>query len=54
MNFLGKDIIHFNQIDSTQLEIFRRLENNTIKNGTIISADIQSHGLRYTWKDLAN
>lgn len=45
MSFLGKKIIHFEKIDSTQLEIFRRLEKNTIENGTIISADIQINGI---------
>ena len=34
--FLGKNIEFFKEIDSTQLEILRRIENNTAKNGEII------------------
>ena len=30
--YLGRDFIFYNQIDSTQNEIFRRIENNNIKN----------------------
>ncbi len=51
--FLGKNIICYKEIDSTQLEIWRRLEKNTIKNGTIILADIQTRGKRNTWKKMA-
>lgn len=42
--FLGKNFIHYKEIDSTQLEIWRRIENNTIKNGTVIQADLQTDG----------
>ena len=38
-------IIHYEKIDSTQKEIWRRIENNNIENGTIISADIQTDGI---------
>lgn len=42
---LGKKIIKYEKIDSTQLEILRRIEKNKIENGTIIIADIQTHGV---------
>lgn len=51
--FLGKNVISYPEIDSTQLEIWRRIEKNMIKNGTIILADIQTNGKRYTWKKMA-
>lgn len=42
--FIGKNVEHFKRIDSTQSEIWRRIKNNNIKNGTIIMADIQTLG----------
>lgn len=42
--YLGRDFMFYNQIDSTQNEIFRRIENNNIKNGTLVMADIQTNG----------
>ena len=42
--YLVRDFIFYNQIDSTQNEIFRRIENNNIKNGTLVMADIQTNG----------
>lgn len=41
---IGDKIIHYEKIDSTQLEIWRRIEENKIQSGTIISADIQTEG----------
>jgi len=41
---LGREFCYFNEIDSTQTEIWRRIENKTIKNGTIVMADIQTMG----------
>lgn len=52
--FLGKNLIYYNEIDSTQLEIWRRVENKNIKNGTIVIADIQTNGKRNTWKSLVH
>lgn len=52
--FLGKNIIHYKEIDSTQLEIWRRLEKDNIENGTIILADIQTNGKRNPWKKMAH
>lgn len=43
--FLGKNVYHYERIDSTQKEIWRRIEKNQIKNGTIILADIQTGGI---------
>lgn len=43
-DFLGRDFIFFNEIDSTQDEIWRRIENNKIKNGCLVMADIQTKG----------
>ena len=34
---LGKKIIHYRKIDSTQKEIWRKIETGDIDNGTIIS-----------------
>ena len=42
--FLGKNSIYYEQIDSTQNEIWREIKNKTIKNGTLIIADIQTDG----------
>ena len=44
-NFLGKNAIYYKQIDSTQKQIWKLLENNDIPNGTLIMADIQTNGI---------
>jgi len=41
---IGKNIIFYEVIDSTQLEILRKIENNQIENGTIIIANKQTNG----------
>lgn len=51
--FLGRNIEYYEKIDSTQLEIWRRIDNKQIENGTVIIADIQTNGKRYTWKKMA-
>ncbi len=51
--YLARDVYHYPKIDSTQLEIWRRIEENTITNGTVVIADIQTNGKRYSWKSLA-
>ena len=43
-NFLGRNYIFYNKIDSTQSEIWRLIENKNIKNGTLVMADIQTEG----------
>lgn len=52
--FLGQDAIFYPEIDSTQLEVWRRIEKNEIKNGTIILADVQTNGKRHTWEKMAH
>ena len=54
MKFLGNEIIHYNTINSTQTEIWKRIEDNNIENGTVIMADIQTDGKRNSWKNLAH
>lgn len=43
-DFLGKNTIYYKEIDSTQNEIYRLIKNNSIKNGTLVMADIQTNG----------
>ena len=50
MELLNHKIDFFEKIDSTQLEILRRIEKNKIQDGEIVVADIQTNGMRYTWK----
>lgn len=40
-SFLGRNLIYHKEIDSTQLEILRQIEN--IQNGSIVMADIQTN-----------
>ena len=51
--FLGKEMVYYATIDSTQLEVWRRVNKNQIKNGTLVVADIQTDGKRNTWKSMA-
>ena len=46
---LGKKITYYKKVDSTQLEIFRRIENSTIENGEVIVAELQTGGIRDSW-----
>ena len=41
---LGNVFEHYEEIDSTQIEIHRRIEKCKIQNGTIIMADRQTNG----------
>ena len=41
---IGKNKTFYETLDSTQLEILRRIENNQIENGTIIIANKQTSG----------
>lgn len=43
-NFLGRDFYFYEEIDSTQNEIFRRIKRGQIINGSVIMADIQTAG----------
>ena len=42
--FLGRNSIYYKEIDSTQSEILRLIENKETKNGTLVMADIQTNG----------
>lgn len=44
-NYLGRNAIYYKNIDSTQKEIYRRIEKNSIINGTIIFADLQTDAI---------
>lgn len=41
---LGRRCIYYNEIDSTQDEILRLIENKNIENGTLVIANIQTNG----------
>ena len=41
---LGREVSFYPEIDSTQSEIWRRIENHTIINGSVVIADIQTQG----------
>lgn len=51
--FLGRNVIYYEEIDSTQLEVWRQIEKNRIQNGTIVIADRQTSGKRNTWEKMA-
>lgn len=51
-NYLGRNVSIFESIDSTQLEIIRRIQSDKIKNGDMIVADIQTKGVRNTWQKM--
>lgn len=42
--FLGRKIIYQEEIDSTQLEVWRRIKKQKIENGTIVIANKQTQG----------
>ena len=44
-NYLGKNIEFFEEIDSTQLEIWRKIKNKKIRNGELIIANTQTAGM---------
>lgn len=41
--FLGRDFHYFDNLDSTQSEIYRRIENKTIKDGSLVLAKLQNN-----------
>ena len=43
--YMGRNFIHYNEIDSTQKEIWRRIEKNEIENGTAVMAEFQTKGV---------
>ena len=42
--FLGRNLIYYNKIDSTQSEIWWLIKKDEIINGTVVLADIQTDG----------
>lgn len=44
-DFLARSAFYFEIIDSTQSEIFRRIADGNIDNGTLVYADFQTNGL---------
>ena len=42
--FLGRNVIYYKEIDSTQSEIWRLIQNKAITNGTLVIAEIQTKG----------
>lgn len=42
--YLGRNCIYYKEIDSTQSEIWRLIENKTAPSGTVVYADIQTNG----------
>ena len=53
-DYLGQSVTFYESIDSTQNEIWRRLENKAIKNGELIVSQIQTNGIRNTWKKMVH
>ena len=51
-NYLGKKSTIYKEIDSTQLEIWRKVRNNSIENGELIVSHIQTNGMRNTWEKM--
>lgn len=43
-DLIGRNLIFYQEIDSTQNEIWRLIQNNHIKNGMLVMADIQTKG----------
>jgi len=50
---LGRRLIYYKEIYSTQSEIWRLYKEN-IENGTLVIADSQVKGKRNSWKNLAH
>ena len=44
-DFMGRNILYYNTIDSTHKEAKRIVNNDNIKNGTIIVANMQTDGI---------
>ena len=42
---IAKKVIYYEQIDSTQKEIWRRIDKHDIENGTLIYAGLQTKGI---------
>ena len=42
---LGREILKFKEIDSTQKEVWRRIENGNIRNGNLVISEKQTDGI---------
>ncbi len=42
---IGNKIFYYKQLDSTQKEIWRQVQDNSIENGSVIVADVQTAGI---------
>lgn len=49
-HFLARNFQFYEEIDSTQKQIWERKEK--LENGSLIAANIQTSGKRYTWKSV--
>lgn len=47
--FLGRNLYYYETIDSTQAEIWRRIKNKNIENGSLVIAENQTNGKRNSW-----
>ncbi len=52
MELSNQKIDYLKKIDSTQLEILRRIEKNNIQDREIVVAEIQTNGIRHTWEKM--
>lgn len=43
--FIGRDFQYFEELDSTQLEVLRQIENKKIKDGSLILTKLQTNGI---------
>lgn len=43
--YLGREIFNFKEIDSTQKEIWRRIESENIRNGSLVISEKQTQGI---------
>lgn len=44
--WLGRHVLSYRTIDSTQLEIYRQIEKGEMENGTLVVASIQTEAMR--------
>ena len=44
--WLGRHVLSYHNIDSSQLEIYRQIEKGEMENGTLVVASIQTEAMR--------
>lgn len=52
--FLGRNLYYYKTIDSTQLEVWRKINSKTIEDGAIIISEKQTNAKRNTWKEMVH